>query len=367
MAYHVQGLHNVSAGAMFPRSCTFTKIPPEYAAAMLARGALKICAVENRIFTLPKHQKVELYLVCLNRRPQDTPEFSYDVDGHGAWRVPSYINEEGLRVPNEVLICMMINIQPRWQIVGTASGQHLGDTILTGPLAETEYYDLAGGRFPPTLAELGKPAAGVDDGPSRGQLAIMPGRPPPAPTRHDHSTMDPQPTSRRLRLSQAPPRQNLHETNEIIPRGSVNRPPPRQSRPLRPPTTRPYRPTPIMRSPSSSSPSSSSSSSSEEETPKKTSKKNHATQKKAASKGKAPMKRRPAPRSDEEEEEEDAAYSADDRRRKRGPRPSVRRRQRDDGTLAPRPRPAAPRQAAALVRRRVGRLDDEGEEGAEAS
>ncbi|KAI4099897.1 MAG: hypothetical protein L6R37_005771 [Teloschistes peruensis] len=359
MSYQVQSLHNNhAAGAMFPESCTFHPVSPAEITAMLARGIIAMDqATEGTWVRTSKQWKLHVYMENISRSPHITPEFFNVVDGQGCWRVPAL----GMNGGAEAMVCVIMNLQPRWGIVGRGLGRHEADLILRGPVTEVELYDIVNGRFPPTLAELGKPAPGVCGRP--GQW-MMDSRPEP-------------------RLPRAPSIQTpVYDTGP--PRAlTLNRPPPpRQSRtmtlrsPPPPQATRPRRPARLMRSPSPSSSSSSSSSdsssddSSEEEKkkPKKATKKNkEVVDQQSKGKAKVPVKRRPAaPR--EEEDDEEAAYSAAEKRSKQRPKPS--RVRRDEAVTEPQPRTvrAGPSKQAPAPPpgrphpRRIERSDDEEED-----
>ncbi|KAI4205970.1 MAG: hypothetical protein LQ350_000155 [Teloschistes chrysophthalmus] len=357
MAYQVQNQYTNHPGSLFPKSCMYIPLTIETIAAMLARGAMAMNQLSKGTWArTPKHQKLQAYWLNISQAPDTTPQFFNVKDGgQGLWRVPSFGTVNGGHLA-EAMVCIMLDLQPRWGIAGRGVGQHPGDIILQGPLSEIELYDISNGRFPPTLAELGIPAPGVCDGTS-----IMPGRP-------RQSMMDPEPTPPRPRApAQAPvydpPRRALNLT----------RPPPRQSRPLTlrspPQATRPRRPPPTLIRPlspsssSSSSDSSSDSSSSEEEKkPKKAAKKKEVAAKKGKGKAKTPAKRRPAAPPSEDDDDDEAVYSAEE---KRGPKPS--RIRRDEGVAPPRARAGPSKQAPAAGRprpRRVERSDNEGEDAA---
>ncbi|KAL8948407.1 MAG: hypothetical protein Q9222_005409 [Ikaeria aurantiellina] len=103
------------------------------------------------------------------------PEFINVYGDCGAWRIPH--NPERLHEMN-VIAVMLTKLEPRWTVVAVGVDECAFDIFLQGRLTDIELHDIRRGRFPASLARLGKPGAGVCEGPPQRQLAGRTQRPP---------------------------------------------------------------------------------------------------------------------------------------------------------------------------------------------
>ncbi|KAL8777406.1 MAG: hypothetical protein Q9213_007878 [Squamulea squamosa] len=130
---------------------------------------------------------------------QVVPLFFNIVDARGLWKIP--------RTPDhttEAIAVAMNSMQPRW---APYCKDPEGGLIVVSmpPLTDIEIYDILAGRYPPTLAQLGKPAPGICGEP------VGPARPSLGPSMNDLYVVE------RNRIGQPP----LPQTHRYIGQGSL--------------------------------------------------------------------------------------------------------------------------------------------------